>query len=363
MHALGEAQRFLGKFQDAIAAYTRALAVNDQAAEAYAHRAQALLDLGRNKQALEDVNRAIELAPKWAGAYRIRASVYAALQDSQAAAADEANAMVANLHVRTIEFPESSGPADPQPAAGGQAPDPDDTVPEMEESASSPGYEERRMRAAALFDHGRYAEAIAVYTELIAGGDTSAATYYARGFAKARNRAVQESIDDYTLAIQADPNFAAAYNNRGVAYRSLGRTEDAIRDYDRAIALDASYAMAYINRGSAYVALNDTDQALADMTKGIELEPQRVEGYVDRGAVYGKLKRFDEAIADLQHALELDPNYAAGYYNLGVLLANRGDLDEGLRAIERAAALGMPSASEGAKWLRQEIEKRKSKGD
>jgi tetratricopeptide (TPR) repeat protein len=73
------------------------------------------------------------------------------------------------------------------------------------------------------------------------------------------------------------------------------------------------------------------------------------------------LKRFDEAIADLQHALELDPTYAAGYYNLGVLLANRGDLDEGLRAIERAASLGMPSAGEGAKWLRQEIEKRKSK--
>ena len=282
MHALGEAQRFLGKFQDAIAAYTRALALNDGAAEAYAHRAQALLDLGRNKQALEDVNRAIELAPKWAGAYRIRASVYTALRNSQAAAADEANAMMANFHVRSIEFPQSSAPG-PEPAAVGHAPDPDDTIPEMEESAGSPGYEERLMRAGALFDQGRYAEAIAVYTELIADGDTSAATYYARGFAKARNRAVQESIDDYTLAIQADPNFAAAYNNRGVAYRSLARTEDAIRDYDRAIALDPSYAMAYINRGGAYVALNDTDQALTDMSKGIELEPRRVEGVCGSG--------------------------------------------------------------------------------
>ena len=106
------------------------------------------------------------------------------------------------------------------------------------------------MRAGALFDHGRYAEAIAVYTELIAAGDTSAATYYARGFAKVRSKAVEEGIDDYTRAIQADPNYDMAYNNRGVAYRSLGRNEDAIHDYDRAIALDAGYAMAYINRGA-----------------------------------------------------------------------------------------------------------------
>ena len=77
-----------------------------------------------------------------------------------------------------------SEPSSCQPAAGGQPPDPDDTVPEIDEAASSPGHEELRMRAGALFDHGRYAEAIAVYTELIAAGDTSAATYYSRGFAK-----------------------------------------------------------------------------------------------------------------------------------------------------------------------------------
>ena len=115
---------------------------------------------------------------KWAGAYRIRGSVYAALGNSQAAAADEAKAMIANFHVSTVEFPEPSEPSPSEPAAGGQPLDPDDTVPEMDEGAGSPGYEELRMRAAALFDHGRYAEAIAVYTELIAAGDTSAATYY-----------------------------------------------------------------------------------------------------------------------------------------------------------------------------------------
>jgi tetratricopeptide (TPR) repeat protein len=314
--------------------------VNDGASEAYAHRAQALSELGRDKQALKDATSAVELAPEWAGAYHIRGSIHAALGDSEAAAADEAKAMVLNLHVSTVEFPGPSEPSPSEPDAGGQPFDPDDTVPEMDEGDGSPGYEELRVRAA---------------------GDTSAATYYARGFAKVRNKALEEGIEDYTRAIQADANFAAAYNNRGVAYRSLGRTEDAIRDYDRAIALDPNYAMAYINRGGAYGVLNDTGRALADMTKGIELEPEMVEGYADRGAVYGKLKRFDEAIADLQRALQIDPNYAGGYYNLGVLLSNRGDLDEGLRAIERAAALGMPSAVEGAKWLRQEIEKRKSK--
>ncbi|MBX9667633.1 MAG: tetratricopeptide repeat protein [Candidatus Obscuribacterales bacterium] len=58
------------------------------AAPFYLLRANAYFKLGRNQEALPDVNKAIELIPTWSRAYDLRAEIYQALGDTEKAQKD-----------------------------------------------------------------------------------------------------------------------------------------------------------------------------------------------------------------------------------------------------------------------------------
>jgi tetratricopeptide (TPR) repeat protein len=67
----------LGRTADAITAYTTAISLNPEDAEAYNHRGHCHFVLRNIEQALADFNRSIELCPALAEAYDSRAEVWA----------------------------------------------------------------------------------------------------------------------------------------------------------------------------------------------------------------------------------------------------------------------------------------------
>jgi tetratricopeptide (TPR) repeat protein len=92
-----EAERYLGealgntwngKYDEAIANFGRAIALDPKYVLAYANRSCAYEMQGKFNLALADINEAVELAPRYSGAYLVRGGIYLDLKDPQKALPD-----------------------------------------------------------------------------------------------------------------------------------------------------------------------------------------------------------------------------------------------------------------------------------
>ena len=71
----GAALQKQGKLQEAVQAYSKAIQLKPDFAEAYSNRGNALKDLGQLKEAIESIDKAIQLMPDFAEAYYNRGNV------------------------------------------------------------------------------------------------------------------------------------------------------------------------------------------------------------------------------------------------------------------------------------------------
>jgi serine/threonine protein kinase len=131
--------------------------------------------------------------------------------------------------------------------------------------------------------------------------------WYNEGLALYNVGKYQEAIEAYNHAIEFDARYAFAYNNRGLAYRNLKKYAKAMVDYNRAIELDARYADAYYNRGVTYYDLMEFTRAIEDFSRAIDLAPRAANTYGGRGLAYYILDDYQDAIQDFDYALQLDP--------------------------------------------------------
>ena len=77
-----------GRFDEAIAEYTKAILLDSSLAEAYSNRGNAYRALGEVQRAIADYAEAIRLNPQDAGAYASRALAYTALGKDRSAERD-----------------------------------------------------------------------------------------------------------------------------------------------------------------------------------------------------------------------------------------------------------------------------------
>ena len=78
----------MGKDKEAIADYNKAIEINPDDADAYNNRGWVLYNLGKDKEAIADYNKAIEINPDHAKAYGNRGLLYDQLGDRQRAISD-----------------------------------------------------------------------------------------------------------------------------------------------------------------------------------------------------------------------------------------------------------------------------------
>jgi len=165
-------------------------------------------------------------------------------------------------------------------------------------------------RGLALFNQGKYAEALEVLTQVIKEDPTNVRAWNARGMTKRRLKDLDGAWDDLTRAIELSPRYASAHNNRGLVRADRGDYEGAIADYSRAIEFNATLSTSFNNRGVAKSKLGDYAGAIADYARAIELAPTDPVPYANRAADRNRKGDVAGAREDVQKALSLDPTYA-----------------------------------------------------
>jgi len=252
------------------------------------------------EEVIKDCTSAIELDPKLASAYIVRALAYRGKKDYDRAVADYSKVI-------------SLRPND----------------------AYSYG---RRAFTYRLM--GRSKLALPDINKAIELEPSEADYYHTRGLINGENGQSDRAITDYSKAIDLYPDFYYAYLNRGTEYAAKEEYDRAIADYTSAIdRRGEKYSDPYSKRAHAYLAKSDIDLAIADFTKAIAIEPKKLDPYLDRGRIYSKRKMFDLALADFTKAIELDPKRDDLHNIRGNVYFKKGMFDLAIADYTRASEL------------------------
>ena len=137
-----------------------------------------------------------------------------------------------------------------------------------------------------------------------------------------------EAIQAYDRAIEIDPEDAETWGNKGDALYNQGKYDEAILALDRVIELDPEYSMAWNNKGYAFVLQGKYEEAIQALDKAIELDPNNANAWDSKGEALRRQGKYEEAIQALNKAIELDPNNADAWDNKGNALKALGRTNE-----------------------------------
>jgi eukaryotic-like serine/threonine-protein kinase len=152
---------------------------------------------------------------------------------------------------------------------------------------------------------------------------------------------------EYRRALELDPGSLETHHLYAVLLMAVGRHADAIAEMERAEALDPVSSAIQSTFGRVLYRARRYQEAIAHLQRAVELDRYNFGAYGRLADVYEQLGELDEAIALNHKADDLRGRSIAGRYSpaLARLLALSGRRREALAMIERAKAEPMASAA------------------
>jgi tetratricopeptide (TPR) repeat protein len=247
-----------GRYEEAIAAYDRALDLQPDNATVWHNRGSALFQLQRYQETVESCDRAVQLRPDYARAWTHRGLALMQLQQFETALESLDRAVDAQPHHADIW----------------------------------------NYRAQALIVLQRYQEAIAAYDRATQTKPDYGAAWNNMGFALACLERYEEAIAAYDAAIKIDPNYAKAWMNRGLALVKLERYSEAIEAYDRAVQIEPDNADSWYNRACCHASQGQVDRAIESLQRAIALNSSDYQQLAKTEADFAPLRE-DERFKQL----------------------------------------------------------------
>ncbi|MFA5857639.1 MAG: tetratricopeptide repeat protein [Elusimicrobiota bacterium] len=246
-----------GEYGLAVQDYTKAIELNEKAAEGYANRGAAYQELGKFELAFRDYEQTIKLDPTFAPAYYNRGKLYLKFNRLQ------------------------------------------DAVREFTEAIKYRGdyYESYANRGDAFLDLREYEAAIKDYTTVLRFSET-ARTYNRRGAAYSMLKQYDKALHDFRKAEKLAPGLYESYYNIGLMNYQTRKYPEAIDYFTEALVIEPGLVDAYKNRGNCYFEQRKFNNAFEDYDKAVKLDPEDLSLYQNRAFANYHLGRFPEALKD-----------------------------------------------------------------
>ncbi len=327
----------LGKHDEAIADFTRAIALDPHDQIAYSNRATEYLTSSRFALAIVDLTEVIRAKPENGMAFYNRATAYERSGERDKALDDYRNAarLLPSFAPAAAALGRLLGASDPAAALS-------DLSDAIRLDPKSPAL---RSRATLYLSLGRLEQALLDFNQVIANDGSDSIAFLDRGVTYDRIGNIESAIGDYGSSIALAPS-ATAYVDRGGAYSRLQQPDKALADFDAALRIDATNLDALLGRANANYARKKFDASLADYTRVIDADPKNATAYFKRGNVRLDSLEFAQACSDYSDSLKLDPNQPVALYNRAVAEARLGRRQESAADRRRALALDPSLAGE-----------------
>ncbi|XZN96224.1 MAG: tetratricopeptide repeat protein [Microcoleus sp.] len=328
----------LERYDEALECLDKAIELDANYQQAWANRGNVLDNLKRYDEALASFDRAIELDANDKCAWALRGDVLDNLKryDEALVSYDRAIELDANYQWAWAlrgDVLDNLKRYDEALASYDRA---------IKLDANDPW--DWRRRGNVLNSLERYDEALASYDRAIELDANYQWAWALRGNLLNNLKRYDEALASLDRAIELDANYQLAWFLRGNVLNNLKRYDEALASYDRAIELDANDPWDWRRRGNVLNNLKRYDEALASYDRAIELDANDPWDWRRRGNVLNNLKRYDEALASYDRAIELDANDKWAWFQRGWVLDNLGRYEEALISCDKAIALGYQSS-------------------
>jgi tetratricopeptide (TPR) repeat protein len=305
----------LGRYQDAVVCYDKALQIDPSHAGSWHGKGFALSNLGRKEEAFACYDRALEIDPRYAALWYDKGTDLSSLGCKKEAVACFDWALKLD--------------------------------PSFKAAWCNKGN--------ALLDLGRREEAITCYDRALEVDPRYAAVWCSKGIALSTLARNQEAIACFDRALEIDPRFVLGWSNKGTALSDLGRYQDAVVCYDRVLEIDPRFAIAWHNKGIALSRLGRNQEANACLSRALEIDPSDAMAWYDKGTVLSRLGCNQEAIPCFDRALEIDPRFAIAWYNKGNALLALAHKREAVEAYRRFIVYAPATYQQHIQRIRQLI--------
>jgi len=298
------------------------LAEGEADAPAHVAAAQKLLAARDAEGARAELDKAVELAPKFLGARLARGRLRLALRDAKGALADyDAAAAI--------------------------------------DATSALAHVGRGQAHAAL---GTPEAAIEAYTAAIAIDAAVEQVHFLRGLARREKHDFGGAIEDFDAAVEMFPDGLDAVFARAQTKEMIDDLKGAIEDYDAILSVAAEAGAVYAARGRARSLLGDHEAALSDLGGAAYFLPQDADTFATRGRV--RLRAGDEAgaLQDLARAVGLDAKSGAAHFSRALLLHDMRRHEESLADFRKALELDAARHEYGRLYIRM-LEARLGRGE
>ena len=180
-------------------------------------------------------------------------------------------------------------------------------------------------RARALFELGRYADAIPILKRVIAAQPENAGAWTQLAYAEFETGEREGALGCARTAISLAPESEWPYRVASAALRAMGRSEDAADAAREAVRLAPHQYNGYVQLALAHARIPEHEQeAEAAALKATELGPRVAITHLTAGIVAAAAKRREEAAAAFHRALAIDPQNATAHNELARLQLRKG---------------------------------------
>jgi tetratricopeptide (TPR) repeat protein len=200
---------------------------------------------------------------------------------------------------------------------------------------------------------GRVTEAIAAYQSALAITPDSPSTGYNLAHALFVARRTREAMEQYQRYLDLKPDDADAHSVLGVMLAQAGQTEEALAHLETATRLDPDSALTHFNYAGALLKSSRLPEAVHEYQAAVRLEPDYAEARFNLANALARAGRLVEATAEYEQVLRLKPDHAESHHNLATMLLRMGRRPEAKAHYQRALDLSPNDAIARRKleWL------------
>ncbi len=252
--------------KEALVDFDKAIEIDPKLARAWTNRGIALRMVGDFSRALADHTQALELNPKLGAALANRAVVYKIRRQDELSLAD------AESHIALKDAQLANA---------------------------------RRARANLLMRLDRFAEARNELDQALALMPKGAQTLMTLARLELAQQDPITALSWLTRAVDMSRQEVLGLRLRAIVYRQLGHDDAAKGDLDAAVALDPNEQHVLADRGALLLAQGQTATAQGDFDRAIELRGDEAEPLVERAILfYADQRQYPLAIKDMDAALQ-----------------------------------------------------------
>lgn len=194
-------------------------------------------------------------------------------------------------------------------------------------------------RAAALFDMGRFDEALEAYNQLLVLEPTHPVAATRRGLCLQKVGRHRDAVEALDRVLGHDKDNVNARRIKAESLAALGNRREAVSEMDVAIGTDPKNVRLWLFKASLHQQGGEAEAARRCFAKALEVDPKNEDALEARAQLLLSRGQAQEAVGDLETLTAGHPDHAEGWLLLAEAFEAVGRLDDARAALTRGLEL------------------------